>query len=64
MNVAGVELSHADRVLYPEQGLTKLDLARYYEAIAPWMLPHVAGRPFSLVRCPEGRQKACFYQKH
>jgi bifunctional non-homologous end joining protein LigD len=64
MNVAGVELTHADRVLYPEQGLTKLDLARYYEAIAPWMLPHVAGRPFSLVRCPEGRQKACFYQKH
>ena len=64
MKVAGVTLSNPDRVLYPDQGLTKSDLALYYEAIAPWMLPHVAGRPFSLLRCPEGRQKACFYQKH
>ncbi len=64
MNVAGVELSHPDRVLYPEQGLTKQDLAQYYEAISGWMVPHVAGRPLSLVRCPEGRQKTCFYQKH
>ena len=64
MRVAGIELSHPDRVLYPEQGLTKQDLAQYYEAISPWMLPQVAGRPLSLVRCPEGRQKACFYQKH
>jgi bifunctional non-homologous end joining protein LigD len=64
MQVAGIGLSNADRVLYPGQGLTKLDLAAYYEAIAPWMLPHVAGRPLSLVRCPGGRAKACFYQKH
>lgn len=64
MIVAGIPLSNPDRVLYPEQDLTKQDLARYYEAISPWMLPHVAGRPFSLVRCPAGRQKACFYQKH
>ncbi len=64
MQVAGITLSNADRVLYPEQGLTKQDLAAYYEAIAPWMLPHVEGRPLSLVRCPSGRQKACFYQKH
>ena len=64
MIVAGVTLSHPERVLYPEQGLTKADLARYYEASAPWMLPHVAGRPLSLVRCPAGRQRSCFYQKH
>ena len=64
MQVAGIALSNADRVLYPGQGLTKLDLAAYYEAISPWMLPHVAGRPLSLVRCPGGRAKACFYQKH
>lgn len=64
MTVAGVALSHADRVVYPAQGLTKLDLARYYEAIAPWMLPHVVGRPFSLVRCPDGLKQSCFYQKH
>jgi bifunctional non-homologous end joining protein LigD len=64
MNVAGIVLSNADRVLYPDRGLTKLDLAHYYEAIAPLMLPHVADRPLSLVRCPEGIGKACFFQKH
>jgi bifunctional non-homologous end joining protein LigD len=64
MNVAGIVLTNADRVLYPEQGLTKHDLAAYYDAIAPLMLPHVAGRPLSLVRCPEGTSKACFFQKH
>src|SRR5437870_5089411 len=64
MTIAGVAISNPDRVLFPEQGLTKRDLASYYEAIAPLMLPHVAGRPFSLLRCPEGRQKTCFYQKH
>ncbi len=62
--VAGVRLSHPDRVLYPEQGVTKLDLARYYQAVEEWILPHVAKRPLTLVRCPEGRKKACFYQKH
>jgi bifunctional non-homologous end joining protein LigD len=50
--------------MYPEQGITKLDLATYYVQVAPWMLPHVAGRPLVLVRCPEGRKQACFYQKH
>lgn len=64
MQVAGITLSNPGRVLYPEQGLTKQDLAAYYDAIAPWMLPHVEGRPLSLVRCPSGRAKACFYQKH
>lgn len=62
--VAGVALSHHDRVLYPGQGATKLDLARYYEAIADWILPHVADRPTTLVRCPEGLAEPCFYQKH
>ncbi|HEU5219353.1 MAG TPA: DNA ligase D, partial [Gemmatimonadales bacterium] len=64
MNVAGIVLTHADRVLYPDRGLTKQDLARYYETIAPLMLPHVAERPLSLVRCPEGTNQACFFQKH
>jgi len=62
--VAGVAISHPERVLYPGQGATKLDLARYYEAIAPWILPHVADRPTTLVRCPEGLSEPCFYQKH
>ncbi len=57
-------LTNPDKVLYPEQGLTKRDLALYYEAVAAWMLPHVAGRPLTLVRCPEGRHRHCFFQKH
>ena len=57
-------LTHPDRVLYPEQGLTKRGLAEYYVEVAHWMLPHVAGRPLSLVRCPSGQGKECFYQKH
>ena len=62
--IAGVQVSHADRVIYPELGLTKGDLAEYYEAVAPLMLPHVAGRPLSTVRCPDGPQQSCFFQKH
>ena len=64
MNIAGVSLSNPDRVLYQDTGITKQALAAYYEAIAPVMLPHTAGRPLSLVRCPEGQHKGCFYQKH
>jgi bifunctional non-homologous end joining protein LigD len=62
--IAGVKLSHPDRVLYPEQGITKLALAAYYEKIADWILPHVSGRPLTLVRCPQGHQKQCFYQRN
>ncbi len=62
--VSGVRLTHPDRVLYPEQGVTKLALARYYEKIAAYMIPHIKGRPLTLVRCPRGREKECFYQKH
>jgi bifunctional non-homologous end joining protein LigD len=57
-------VSHADRVLFPETGATKGDLAAYYAAIAPLMLPFAAQRPLSLVRCPQGRGKQCFFQKH
>jgi bifunctional non-homologous end joining protein LigD len=62
--VAGVQLTHADRVLYKPQGTTKLDLARFYESIAEWILPHLKDRPTTLVRCPEGADGECFYQKH
>ena len=64
VEVAGVKLTHPDRVLFRDQAITKLGLARYYEAVADWMVPHVADRPLSLVRCPEGERGACFYQKH
>ncbi len=59
-----VALSHPDKVLYPEQGITKRDLAEYYLRVADWMLPHVINRPLALVRCPGGRGKPCFFQKH
>jgi bifunctional non-homologous end joining protein LigD len=62
--VAGVRLTHADRVYYPEQHITKELLARFYERIADWILPHVVNRPLSVVRCPQGRQAKCFFQKH
>lgn len=62
--VAGVRLSNPSKVLYPDVGVTKLDLARYYEAIGEeWMLPYIGDRPLTLVRCPEGADKPCFYQK-
>ena len=57
-------LTHADKVLYPEQGITKRDLLDYYALVAARMLPHVVNRPLTLVRCPEGYGKACFFQKH
>ncbi|MGE3528683.1 MAG: DNA ligase D, partial [Methyloceanibacter sp.] len=60
----GVILTNPDRVLFPDIGFTKLDLARYYETVAPFMLPYVARRPISLVRCPEGYTKECFFQRH
>jgi bifunctional non-homologous end joining protein LigD len=60
----GVRLTHPDRVLYPDQGITKLALAQYYAAICDWALPELRDRPLSLVRCPEGQGKECFYQKH
>jgi bifunctional non-homologous end joining protein LigD len=60
----GVRLTNPDRVLYPDRGITKLALAQYYAAIKDWALPHLSNRPLSLVRCPEGYDKECFYQKH
>jgi bifunctional non-homologous end joining protein LigD len=52
--VCGVRISHPDRVVYPQLGLTKLDLARLYAHLGESMLPHVQGRPLTLVRCPKG----------
>ena len=64
VELAGVRLTSPDKVLYPEQGLTKLDIAEYYAAIADFILPHIADRPLTLVRCPSGYQGDCFFQKH
>ena len=62
--VAGVRISHPDRVIYPDLGLSKIQLARYYERIADWIVPHVAGRPLTLVHCPAGIAGPCHYLKH
>jgi bifunctional non-homologous end joining protein LigD len=63
-SVAGVSLTHPDKVLYPDAKLTKRDLASYYAAIGEWMLPHLRDRPLTLLRCPNGWEKPCFYQKN
>jgi bifunctional non-homologous end joining protein LigD len=64
VEVAGIAISNPDRVMYPDAGVTKLELARYYERVADWMLPHITGRPLSLVFCPEGIDGECVYLKH
>ena len=61
---ADVVITHPDRVVYPADGMTKGDVAAYYRAIAPWLLRDIAGRPLSLVRCPDGANGQCFFQKH
>jgi bifunctional non-homologous end joining protein LigD len=60
----GIKISNPDRVIYPGDKLTKGDLADYYAAIEALMLVDMARRPISLIRCPQGRAKHCFFQKH
>lgn len=60
----GFKLTNLDKVLFPEQGLTKGELIAYLAVVAEHMLPHVANRPLTIVRCPDGRTKPCFFQKH
>ena len=66
MNVTlrGIRISSPDRLVFPELGLSKLDLARYYDHVAPRMLPHVQGRPLTLFWCPNGVDGTCRYMRH
>lgn len=62
--VPAATVSNPDKVLYEKAGITKQDLADYYQFIAPHMLPYVQRRPLTLVRCPHGHTRNCFFQKH
>ena len=63
-SASSVKVSNRDRVIYPETHITKGQLADHYAAVAEIMLPWAGSRPISLVRCPQGRAKKCFFQKH
>jgi bifunctional non-homologous end joining protein LigD len=60
----GIEISNPDRAIYPTEKITKYELAQYYAAINPLLMVDVANRPITLIRCPQGRAKKCFFQKH
>jgi bifunctional non-homologous end joining protein LigD len=62
--VAGVKLTHPDRVYWDDAGVTKAMLAEYYTQVWDWMQPHVTDRVLALVRCPDGASGQCFFQKH
>jgi bifunctional non-homologous end joining protein LigD len=64
VEVAGIRITHADHLMYPAVGVTKEDLAHYYDAIAPRMLPEVCARPLTLVQCPGGAAAPCAYMRH
>lgn len=59
-----ITLTHPDRVLFKKAKITKQDLANYYETIQKKILPHIADRPLTIVRCPQGSGAQCFYQRH
>lgn len=61
---SSVKISNPERIIDPDSGITKGALADHYAAVAAIMLPWVGSRPISLVRCPQGRAKKCFFQKH
>ena len=62
--IAGIRITHPDRIVFNEHEVTKGELAHYYEAVAERLLAHAGHRPLSLVRCPEGPTQHCFFQKH
>jgi bifunctional non-homologous end joining protein LigD len=59
-----ITLTHPDRLYWPEAGVTKEGLADYYALVWPRIAPFIVDRPLALLRCPEGHQKTCFFQKH
>lgn len=61
---ARIKVTHPERLIWPSLKITKGELARYYAEVGEWMLPHAAKRPLTLVRCPDGAEAKCFYQRH
>ncbi|MDF2940859.1 MAG: ykoU [Gammaproteobacteria bacterium] len=59
-----LELSHPDKIMYPKAKVTKLELAEYYHRHIDLILPHLINRPLAILRCPQGQDHPCFYQKH
>ncbi|HZM34174.1 MAG TPA: DNA ligase D [Burkholderiales bacterium] len=57
-------ITHPERLVWPSLGIRKIDLVHYLEAVGEWFLPHLASRPLTLVRCPDGAEAKCFYQRH
>jgi bifunctional non-homologous end joining protein LigD len=64
IKAGSIRLTSPEKLLWPDAGITKLDLANYYKDFADRLLPFVKDRPLSLVRCPEGYERECFFQKH
>ncbi|HVN32263.1 MAG TPA: non-homologous end-joining DNA ligase [Thermoanaerobaculaceae bacterium] len=62
--VAGVRIQHSEKVWWPGEGITKLDVARHYAAVAPRMLPGLKGHGLTVERCPDGIDGECFFQKN
>lgn len=61
---SGKSITHPEKIMFAEEETTKAGIARYYEVVSQWMLPHLSSRPLSLVRCPQGTSENCFFQKH
>lgn len=59
-----MHLTHPEKTIFPKDGITKIELVNYYKSIEKQILPHIKNRPLSLLRCPDGQGKNCFFQKH
>jgi len=63
-NLSSMKITNPEKLLYPKQKITKGDVVQYYETASAFILPHLANRPLSILRCPNGWEQGCFYQKH
>ena len=59
-----MKITHPERIVYASAGISKGQVAEYYRVVAPWILGELAGRPLSVLRCPQGADSGCFFQKH